>query len=302
MSSICPPVIDDKIEELHRESLVLREKLALEGGKKQKKAIERDLEIIYRLIAEYSQLGANMAIEGETPENLVRLQHLEYLEKQGTGEIALEAKKVKWFRRRIKTWFPENRREFPWRETEDPYRVLIAEIFLQRTRAENVVPVYREFLDRYPSLETLAAATLEEIRTAIAPLGLELRASQLQRAVRQLPDGKIPRTEGELRALPGVGRYTANAVLAAAFHERAPVLDINVVRILERFFGLRGRGEKSRDDSLWQAAEAIAPKTNVREWNWALIDFGALVCTSGQPRCPVCPLQKKCDYYRLSLT
>ncbi|MFM7353841.1 MAG: hypothetical protein ACKO1G_12560 [Microcystis aeruginosa] len=79
MSSICPPVIDDKIEELHRESLVLREKLALEGVKKQKKAIERDLEIIYRLIAEYSQLGANMTIEGETPENLVRLQHLEDL-------------------------------------------------------------------------------------------------------------------------------------------------------------------------------------------------------------------------------
>jgi A/G-specific adenine glycosylase len=296
-ASICSPAINDKIEELYRESLALKERIALEGDKERRNILE--LELIYRLIAEYSQLGANMAIEGETPENLARSRHLEYLEKHDAGEIALEAKKVKWFRRKIKAWFPENRREFPWRETEDPYRILIAEIFLQRTRAENVVPVYRSFLERYPSLETLATATLEEIQNAIAPLGLEFRASQLQRLARQLPDGRIPRTEAKLRAMPGVGRYTANAVLAAAFHKRAPVLDTNVVRILERFFGLRGRGEKSRDDSLWQAAEAIAPQTNVREWNWALIDFGALVCTAVKPRCPVCPLQKKCDYCRL---
>lgn len=301
-----PDSIDREIEELHRQSIELRQTLAGTGtGKRRDRErrnnLERKIALTHRLIAEYSQLGARMAIDGQLPEHLAESRRLEQLERHGESrQLAIDPDRLQWFRRRLKAWFRENRRDFPWRETKNPYHILIAEMFLTRTRAENVTRVYDAFLEKYPTVVDLANASLESIEKAIAPLGLDFRASQLHRSAARLVGtygGEIPDRSEELMTLPGVGRYTTNAVLATAFGQRSPVVDTNVVRILERFFGLYGRGEKSRDHYLWDAAEAIAPKRNLKEWNWTLIDFGALVCISN-PRCSVCPLQKNCDFYK----
>lgn len=300
-----PPALDRRIERLHRQAIELRQALArpTTGRRRDREKVEylqKKLELNRRLIAEYSELGSRMAIEGELPEYRERSKQLEQLEKQGEKrELAIDGDKIRWFRRRLKKWFSENRRDFPWRHERNPYEIFIAEIFLTRTRSENVVPVYNSFLQKYPTVETLVEAPLQEVARAMAPLGLDFRAGQLHRSAERLVtlyDGIIPDTEKELLTLPGVGRYTANAVLATAFDRRAIVVDTNVVRILERFFGLEGRSEKSRDNYLWDAAGAIAPKQNLKEWNWALIDFGAMVCTPN-PRCLICPLQKHCDFF-----
>jgi A/G-specific adenine glycosylase len=301
-----PPALDRQIERLHRQAIELRQAIARPTARKRRdrerlEELERKLALTERLIAEYSQLGAQIAIDGELPEYIAESRRLEQLERQGEKRaLAIDPDKIQWFRRQIKAWFRENRRDFPWRETQNPYHILIAEILLTRTRSENVVPVYRSFLVKYPTVEDLAKAPLADIEKAIAPLGFDFRAGQLHRSAERIVSlygGKIPDNEKDLITLPGVGRYTLNAVLATAFGQRAPVVDTNVVRILERFFGLEGRGEKSRDSYLWDAAEAIAPKRNTKAWNWTLIDFGALVCAPN-PRCSVCPLKKRCNFDR----
>ncbi|MGK7876366.1 MAG: A/G-specific adenine glycosylase [Xenococcaceae cyanobacterium] len=210
---------------------------------------------------------------------------------------------LKWFRRRIKAWAKNNLRDFPWRRTKDPYAILVAEILLQKTNAPKVVPFYQKFIKKYPTLSALAGASVSEIAELLKPLGLHYRAFRLHQSMRLLLEepaygGKIPSSEEKLRSLPGVGKYTARSICANAFDQPVAVLDTNVARILERFFGLRGeRRVKSRDRRLWEAAQQAAPKTNVRVWNLALIDFGAAICTARKPRCQSCPLRHRCDYF-----
>jgi A/G-specific adenine glycosylase len=216
----------------------------------------------------------------------------------------LEPKQVSWFRRRLRDWARQNLRDFLWRQTQQPYPILIAEILLQQTRAESVATSYQLFMEKFPDLISLANASVEEIATAIAPLGLKFRAVRLKKMAQLLLEPlysqQIPHSEAALLQLPGVGRYTANAILAGAFNRLAAVLDTNVARILERYFGLLGGRIKSRDEMLWQLAQQVAPKTDVKTWNWTLIDFGAAICTAQKPLCPSCPLKRRCEYYSRS--
>jgi A/G-specific adenine glycosylase len=214
--------------------------------------------------------------------------------------------KVKWYRRQLSAWGKHFLRDFPWRRTCDPYAIFIAEFMLQKTDAETVAPIYTTFLSRYPTLVDLSAASVEEVAEIFKPLGLFFRAQRLMLSVeivREQYAGKIPNSEKILLELPGIGPYTARSICANAFARPLAVLDTNVARILERFFGLKGDRVKSRCKILWRAAELVAPTRNVALWNLTLLDFGAMVCMARNPLCDRCPLQKQCNYSnsRLSL-
>jgi A/G-specific adenine glycosylase len=212
----------------------------------------------------------------------------------------MQADKVKWFRRRLSVWAASNLRDFPWRQTTDPYSIFVAEFLLQKTVAATAAPIYEAFLLKYPSLEALGAASVEEVAQLLKPLGLAFRAERLYRSAKiviEKYEGSIPALEEELLLLPGVGKYTARSICANAFGQSAAVLDTNVARIFERFFGLQGERVKSRCKILWAAADAIAPKLDVSRWNLTLLDFGALVCIARKPHCSECPLRQKCCYW-----
>ncbi|MBE9171431.1 A/G-specific adenine glycosylase [Pleurocapsales cyanobacterium LEGE 06147] len=222
------------------------------------------------------------------------------LEKNFTNSLA--PTKIKWFRRQLSIWAKQNLRNFPWRQTCDPYAILVAEFLLQRTEAATVVPIYTSFLARYPTLQDLAAANVEEIGKLLQPLGLFFRAERLHQCAQILLQeyrGKIPESEKQLLKLPGIGKYTARSICANAFGQSLAILDTNVARILERFFGMRGGRVKSRCKLLWQTAERIAPHKEVGKWNLTLLDFGAQVCTAKNPLCSECLLRKRCDYATL---
>jgi A/G-specific adenine glycosylase len=211
----------------------------------------------------------------------------------------IERVKMEWFRSQLKNWASAHLRNFPWRQTTEPYAILVAEFLLQKTEASTVAPIFEAFIARYPTQNALAAAQLEEISQILQPLGLFFRAPRLYQCMQiiiQQHKNRIPNTETELLTLPGVGKYTARSICANAFGQPKAVLDTNVARILERFFGILGNRVKSRCKILWKAAELVAPDTKVGKWNLTLLDFGAAVCTAKNPKCEECPLQSKCSY------
>jgi A/G-specific adenine glycosylase len=175
----------------------------------------------------------------------------------------------------------------------------VAENLLQKTSAERIVQIYETFLLRYPNLAALAESTETEVAQLLAPLGLHFRAARLCEAARRVLDeygGEIPNTFAQLLSLPGVGEYTANAICASAFDRHTPVLDINVARVLGRFFGLEHRRLPQRDPTYREMTQHVAPATDVGAWNLTLLDFGALVCRARAPHCSACPLQQRCLY------
>jgi A/G-specific adenine glycosylase len=195
-------------------------------------------------------------------------------------------------------WYARKRRDLPWRENPTPYRVWISEVMLQQTRVEVVIPRYQRFLRRFPSLESLAAASEAEVLSEWSGLGYYRRARALHSAARVVMSdhgGRFPRELAAARSLPGVGPYTAGAVLSIAYNLPVPILDGNVERVLARVFrigGDPGRGAAKR--RLWElAAEAVSAAEPSR-LNQALMELGALVCLPARPRCEECPLGSLC--------
>ena len=214
--------------------------------------------------------------------------------------MTIESKRnIKWFQNRLLAWAKDNLRDYPWRKTKDPYSIMVAEVLLQRSDADTVAPIYRVFLNRYSTLDKLADAKLEDIRAILQPLGLFFRAERLSQTAKILVEAQreIPEQETELLKLPGIGKYTARAICSQAFAQPAAVLDTNVIRILERFFDIKGTRVKSRCKILWNAAETVAPDTEVGYWNLTLLDFGAKVCTARNPKCSECPLARRCCWF-----
>ena len=211
------------------------------------------------------------------------------------------AARLRAFQRRLLAWYDVSQRKLPWRETRDPYKILVSEIMLQQTQVDRVVPKYREFLRRYPTIRALARARTLELRKAWYPLGYNVRPLRLRRIARlALRDhgGRIPDSYDGLLAMEGVGRYTAGAVLSFAFNQDAPIVDTNVARLLSRYFGLRGSVKDSRvQRRLWKLAEAVIPSGRGYLINQAMMDFGATVCTARSPRCPSCALRRACRSY-----
>jgi A/G-specific adenine glycosylase len=201
-------------------------------------------------------------------------------------------------RRRALAWFRTSGREFPWRRSDDPYAVLIAELLLQRTRADLVEPLYRSFLVEYPTPKALARADADRVIELLRPLGFLHRSARLPTLGQALVSrhrGRVPRSKAALIALPGVGEYVANAVLTIAFNERRPLLDPNVIRVLDRVFNQRSTRTRPRSDpGLWRYIGELLPRRGAREFNLAMVDLGALVCRARRPKCLECPLSSRC--------
>lgn len=197
-------------------------------------------------------------------------------------------------------WHDQNARDLPWRGERDPYRIWVSEIMLQQTRAETVKGYYAAFLREFPTVEALAAADEERVLKRWEGLGYYARARNLQRAARLVaarPDG-FPRTVKEIRALPGIGEYTAGAIASIAFGLPEPAIDGNQVRALARLFGIRScvtRPEVKRE--LQAVARSILPSDRPGDFNQALMGLGAMICVPAAPDCAACPVRAFCDAF-----
>ncbi len=193
-------------------------------------------------------------------------------------------------------WYAEHRRDLPWRSERTPYRVWLSEIMCQQTRVDTVIPYFQRFLDRWPTVEALAASPVEDVLSEWAGLGYYSRARNLHRAALAVAErGGFPDTTAGLRALPGVGAYTAGAIASLAFGRDAPVVDGNVERVLTRLAALEldARSTAGRR-AVWAHAADLLPPGRGGAWNEALMELGALVCTPRDPACDACPIVSDC--------
>ena len=202
------------------------------------------------------------------------------------------------FRRRLLRWFRRHGRDLPWRRTRDPWSILVSEFMLQQTQVSRVEAYWPGFLERFPTVEALAAAEPRAVRESWEGLGYYRRAENLHRLAQMVTDeqeGRIPSEPDALRLLPGVGRYTAGAVASFAFERAEPAVDTNVARVLRRAFHPRARGA-SGEKKLWATAAAMQTRHGPSAWafNQAIMELGALVCTARVARCDRCPVRPAC--------
>jgi A/G-specific adenine glycosylase len=194
------------------------------------------------------------------------------------------------FRQLLLQWYQQNQRKLPWRCVSDPYRILVSEIMLQQTRVAVVEDRYRKFTAQFPTVERLARAQEQTVLAAWSGLGYYRRARNLHAAAKQVSKGDVfPRTAEALRELPGIGRYTANAVASIAFGEPVAVVDGNVKRVLQRV-----TGRELSEDQYWQTAGALLAAESPGDFNQAMMELGAVVCVPGNPLCIACPVVELC--------
>lgn len=203
----------------------------------------------------------------------------------------MSAKNFSAIRRKLLSWYENNKRDLPWRRSRDPYAIWIAEVMLQQTQVKTALPYYERFLDRFPTVEALARAPLERVLRLWSGLGYYRRAENLKLAARQLVRqhrGKIPENYAQLRALAGVGDYTAGAILSIAFEKPFPAIDGNVRRVLGRLYAV------TNAPALRAIATELIAESKPREFNQALMELGATVCVARVPNCAACPLAREC--------
>ena len=202
------------------------------------------------------------------------------------------------FRRHLLSWYRRHGRDLPWRQTRDPYAVLVSELMLQQTQVVTVVPYYHEWLLRFPDFAALACASENDVLRAWQGLGYYARARNLHRTARIIVDRhheRFPRSIEQMRRLPGIAKYTAHAVASFAFNRTVPIVEANIARVLARLFNFR----ESIDSAvarkiLWQHAAILLPKSEASTFNSALLDLGALVCVARKPKCGLCPVKAFC--------
>ncbi len=203
---------------------------------------------------------------------------------------------------RLLAWYSKHKRDLPWRHTDDPYRILLAEFMLQQTQVATVIPYYHRFLDRFPTVCDLANASRDDVLKAWEGLGYYARARNLHKAAHAIATdfaGAVPDTYDELKSLPGFGPYTTAAVLSIAYDRDHAVLDGNVIRVVTRVFDIRDDVAQTRvKNQLWNLAEALLPKGDAGTYNQAIMELGATVCTPKNPACNRCPLQTYCAAYK----
>lgn len=202
------------------------------------------------------------------------------------------------FRRALLAWYRAAARDLPWRRTTDPYAIWLSEIMLQQTRVEQGLPYYERFIAAFPTVQSLAAAKEERVLKLWEGLGYYSRARNLHRAAKVVANergGEFPQTAEELQSLPGVGRYTAGAIASIAFGKRVPVLDGNVIRVLSRLYDIEACTDDLKvRDRLWELAAALVPVKKPGDFNQAMMELGARVCTPKAAQCQSCPIAKQC--------
>lgn len=202
---------------------------------------------------------------------------------------------------KLRRWYTVHRRQLPWRETKDPYRIWVSEVMLQQTTVNAVIPYYSRWFELFPDLPALAGASLRQVLKAWEGLGYYHRARNLRRAAQVIcrkHGGLVPNRYEDLIALPGVGLYTAAAVLSIAFGQSYPVLDANVRRVAMRLYAVPGRTDSRVDDFLMNRILSLSPPRNGGDFNQAMMELGALVCRPSNPACLLCPVQGFCLAYQ----
>ena len=213
--------------------------------------------------------------------------------------MALSVSEEKGFSQQVLIWFDQHgRKDLPWQQERSPYRVWVSEIMLQQTQVATVIPYFKAFVSRFPAVEDLANAELDEVLSLWSGLGYYARARNLHRAAKIVCDecnGNFPQNFEQVLALPGIGRSTAGAILSLSLAQHHPILDGNVKRVLARCFAVAGwPGETAVANQLWAYSEQVTPKPRVADFNQAMMDLGAGVCARSRPRCAECPLSTMC--------
>jgi len=215
-------------------------------------------------------------------------------------DLKWQRRQIALFRRKLITWGREHFRHFPWRLTEDPYRILIAEVMLHRTQALQVVPVYENFIKRSPDIPKLAQASKEELRRILYSLGLRWRIDLIHAMAADLMTrfgGQVPHEKADLLSLPGVSEYIAGAVRCFAWNLPEPLMDTNTVRVVGRLFGLEIKDSSRRNRRFKELIAALVDPDEPRAYNYALLDLADQVCMKKQPPdCKRCPVLKWCSY------
>jgi len=203
------------------------------------------------------------------------------------------------FSQRLLEWWETNKRDYPWRRTQRPYEILIAEMLLRKTTAKQVENIYERFLKKYPNPLALSKARESALSKLLRPLGMEHRRAvifiKFAKAVLKDHRGKIPSELKDLLKLPGVGMYAANAVLSFTYKQNVPIVDTNFIRVVERIFNLRSSKSRARNDKvIWDFARTLIPNGKSREFNLAVLDFAASICRSRSPSCDACQFSGIC--------
>lgn len=207
--------------------------------------------------------------------------------------------KKKIFVKSLLKWSKKHLATYPWRRTKDPYHILMAELMLQRTKADQVAGIYSAFLEKFPSASVLAGSEIADIHSSISSLGLAYRETRLKNIAESLTlkySGKVPKSKDDLLALDGVGNYIACAVECFAFNQDVAVVDANIIRILARVFSLELSSDSHKRKEVWNFVQSLVPHKAAKTFSWAMIDIGRTVCTQKNPRCGVCPLRTFCDF------
>lgn len=204
-----------------------------------------------------------------------------------------------FLRRSLLSWYDDQGRQLPWRQQRDPYAVWVSEIMLQQTQVKTVIPYYQRWLAQFPTIEALATADLQSVLKAWEGLGYYARARNLHRAAQHIvqhDNGKFPTELADVLTLPGIGRTTAGGILSLAFNQPVSILDGNVKRVLSRLIGLNVPVKRALTQ-LWHISDEILDPMNPRDFNQALMDLGATICTRSRPKCLLCPWQSVCEAY-----
>lgn len=210
----------------------------------------------------------------------------------------LDSKWKQSFRRRLLAWYTKHARDLPWRKSSNPYRVWVSEVMLQQTQVETVKPYFQRFMKAFPTIQKLAAADEQEVLRLWEGLGYYRRARGLHAAAKQVVadhGGRFPRDVRTLQTLPGIGRYTAGAIVSIAYDQRAPILEANTIRLFARLIGYPEDPTKAAGQKiLWQTAEEVLPQKEIARFNQALMELGSLVCKPDSPNCDQCPAASLC--------
>ena len=209
---------------------------------------------------------------------------------------------IRQFQKKLLKWYTNNKRNFPWRnKSTSTYKLVISEILLQRTRAETVAKFFPRFIRKYPSWKKLSKAKEEDLKGFLQPIGLwKRRASSLVSLSKEMEKrrGRFPKTRDEVESLPGVGQYIASSILLFCHEKPEPLLDTNMARVLEKYFGPRKLVDIRYDPYLQSLSRLVIPRKKAKEFNWAILDLAMLVCKIRNPDCNKCYLNENCRFYK----
>jgi len=224
--------------------------------------------------------------------------------KKTISKRRIRKSKIEFFQKNILKWFDENGRDFPWRKKSlTSYQKVIAEVLLQRTKAETIAKFYNFFLDKYPSWESLNRTRTKTLEKVLTPIGLyKQRSLLLKKFAKEMVklNNRLPKRREEIEKLPFAGQYITNAIIQYVYNNPAPLLDVNMARVLEQFFGERKLADIRYDPYLQELSWRVINHKESKQINWGTLDFAALVCKTNNPLCKNCDLKIMCNFYKQS--